>query len=86
MIEKLQPYKGCDWTQTLRTIRNPDVHRELVRMGGKTTSTFYIRGEDANFDAIPLPVIRASHPITMAEVDMKIHTAAQYCSAMVCRS
>jgi hypothetical protein len=27
LIEKLQPYNGCDWTKLLRTLSNPDKHR-----------------------------------------------------------
>lgn len=37
-IEKLQPYKGCNWTKALRTISNPDKHRMLTPRG----STFNV--------------------------------------------
>jgi hypothetical protein len=30
-IEAYQPYKGFNWTETLRDISNPDKHRELIR-------------------------------------------------------
>lgn len=30
MIEDLQPYKGIEWTKTLRDISNPDKHRTLT--------------------------------------------------------
>lgn len=30
-IEMLQPYKGTEWTKTLRDISNPDKHRELAK-------------------------------------------------------
>ena len=30
VVESYQPYKGVDWTETLRDISNPDKHRELV--------------------------------------------------------
>lgn len=30
-IEAYQPYKGVQWTKTLRDISNPDKHRKLVR-------------------------------------------------------
>jgi hypothetical protein len=30
MIEGFQPYKGVDWTKSLRDISNPDKHRELT--------------------------------------------------------
>lgn len=29
-IERLQPYKGCDWTGFLRSLSNPDKHRHLT--------------------------------------------------------
>lgn len=29
-IERLQPYKGCDWTRQLRELSNPDKHRKLT--------------------------------------------------------
>lgn len=32
MIEALQPYKGVDWTKTLRNISNPDKHRKLTAL------------------------------------------------------
>lgn len=33
-IEKLQPYAGCTWTETLRDLSNPDKHRKLIILGG----------------------------------------------------
>jgi hypothetical protein len=30
LIERLQPYKGCTWTQRLKDISNLDKHRQLV--------------------------------------------------------
>src|SRR5690349_913881 len=30
MVESLQPYKGVEWTKTLRDISNPDKHRMLT--------------------------------------------------------
>lgn len=40
-IELLQPYKGCNWTKTLRDLSNPDKHRTLtiVRLGPLITNT-----------------------------------------------
>ena len=29
-IERLQPYKGCDWSSLLRDLSNPDKHRHLT--------------------------------------------------------
>jgi len=30
IIRQFQPYRGCEWTRTLRDLSNPDKHRELV--------------------------------------------------------
>jgi hypothetical protein len=30
IIERLQPYNGCDWTRILRELSNPDKHRRLT--------------------------------------------------------
>src|SRR6266567_4556445 len=72
-IESLQPYKGCDWTATLRKISNPDKHREFTRSSGHINIFMVVAGEDAGFDRIDLPVQRATHPISGEEVEMKIH-------------
>ncbi len=39
-IERLQPYKGCNWTKRLRALSNPDKHRTLtvVRRGPLITN------------------------------------------------
>lgn len=31
-IERLQPYKRCDWTKRLRDLSNHDKHRELIKV------------------------------------------------------
>jgi len=31
-VEGLQPYKGVEWTKTLRAVSNPDKHRHLVML------------------------------------------------------
>jgi hypothetical protein len=36
-IEKFQPYNGCIWTKTLRTLSNPDKHRTLTPRGSVFT-------------------------------------------------
>jgi len=33
LIEARQPYRGCDWTDTLKEISNPDKHRKLTQHG-----------------------------------------------------
>jgi len=39
-IESLQPYKGCNWTKTLRDYSNPDKHRHLVVLLGRYTTHY----------------------------------------------
>jgi len=34
-IEAYQPYKGINWTQTMRDISNPDKHREITVIGDR---------------------------------------------------
>lgn len=75
-IERLQPYMGCDWTRQLRDFSNEDKHRQFVVAGGGTmihvwsglsTDLSKIRG--MTFDR------KAHHPLTGAEVDVKVHVA-----------
>src|SRR5439155_16628984 len=68
-IERLQPYKRCDWTRALRDLSNKDKHRELPKLGGSSDLVFYVQGEP-EFSR-PLPVFRAPHPLTGKVVDMK---------------
>src|SRR6266496_2107449 len=45
-IEAYQPYKGVNWTKTLRDISNPDKHRKLTRQrSGRRTHITDGRGE-----------------------------------------
>ena len=70
MIECLQPYKGCDWTKTLRDISNPDKHRELAGI----TGTYQVRHsfpDHADFLSVNRPIRRVHHPIR-GEVEVKI--------------
>jgi hypothetical protein len=41
-IEGLQPYRGCDWTHDLKTISNPDKHRELIGAFGTQETAFAV--------------------------------------------
>jgi hypothetical protein len=36
-IERLQPYRGCDWTKRLVGISNQDKHREFAALRGRVT-------------------------------------------------
>jgi hypothetical protein len=40
-IESLQPYNGVDWTKTLRTISNPDKHRQLTVLQPQRSPVVY---------------------------------------------
>jgi hypothetical protein len=54
LIELLQPYKGVEWTKTLRSISNPDKHRTLVVLRPRLSSYFFAcykaNGGDFEFD------------------------------------
>lgn len=39
-IERLQPYKGCEWTRVLRELSNPDKHRHLTARQSSFGITF----------------------------------------------
>jgi hypothetical protein len=44
LIEKLQPYTGCNWTEVLRDISNPDKHRQLTARGSSFSVTVLKEG------------------------------------------
>lgn len=39
-IESLQPYKGCDWTKSLRDLSNLDKHRQLIIVKSDASGEF----------------------------------------------
>lgn len=41
-IKALQPYSGCQWTQTLATFSNQDKHRELVAVATPAQSVWFV--------------------------------------------
>ncbi len=80
LIEGLQPYMGCNWTGRLREFSNEDKHRQFVIAGGQATIHVWsslsrdlskISGglNGLTFDR------KAPHPLTRAEVDVKVHVA-----------
>jgi hypothetical protein len=71
-IERLQPYRGCEWTRALRNASNRDKHREFVRLVGFAPVTVYTARTDPNFPSLALPVFRAKDPVTGDEVDAKV--------------
>lgn len=50
-INSLQPYRGVEWTKTLRSISNPDKHRHLVMLRPQLSPSLfaYDRGEVGDF-------------------------------------
>jgi hypothetical protein len=70
-IERLQPYRGCDWTKMLRDFSNPDKHRKFVEIGGQFVAMGYDRLNSSDFDAILAPIRRTPHPI-FGKVDVKV--------------
>lgn len=71
-IEQLQPYNGCDWTQRLRDLSNPDKHRRLVFQVGNIVAKMFGNASRLRFLDIPGRVLRTKHPATGEEVDVKI--------------
>jgi len=47
IFERLQPYKGCDWTKLIRELSNPDKHRQLVITRVSTTYNIAIKDPSA---------------------------------------
>jgi hypothetical protein len=71
-IERLQPYEGCDWTQRLRDLSNPDKHRRLVFQAGNITVKMLGNANRLRFLDIPGKILRAKLAATGEEVDVKI--------------
>jgi hypothetical protein len=75
-FETLQPYKGCNWTSALTVLLNKDKHREFNELGGTATLVFYTIWGDRDYATLPFPIIRAVHPLTKQEMEMKIEFRA----------
>ena len=53
-VESYQPYKGVNWTKTLRDISNPDKHRELTVVDSDAMRDFTMKfGNPGSFDGLP---------------------------------
>jgi hypothetical protein len=74
MIERLQPYTGCNWLRALHALSNPDKHRELIRIRLTVTGAAYTP-VDAEFDTSPLPIRRTPHPVA-GEMNVKLDYTA----------
>ncbi len=73
-IEGLQPYKGCDWTATLRDFSNPDKHQKLVGITGHLGITAHDSRNNPRFGTTLGMVRRTPHPID-GEVEVKLFFA-----------
>jgi hypothetical protein len=75
-IERLQPYCGCHWTARLRDLSNMDKHRHIVPGGGIMRATVH-SGLSVDLNRIIGAFDRkAKHPLTGADVDVKIHVTS----------
>lgn len=68
VIERLQPYKGINWTKQLRALSNPDKHRKLHIVVG----TF-----DNEIKITPTPVGTADKPMTKLQMEMRLKPSLQ---------
>lgn len=67
-IQRLQPYSGCAWTETLREISNPDKHRNLIVLGGgRIQWGTFAKGPIGSFDDYPGKTIR------VGDAEINIH-------------
>lgn len=51
IIERYQPYKGCDWSRVLRDISNQDKHRTLHLIAGRGHARVNVGGTKAKAEA-----------------------------------
>jgi hypothetical protein len=75
-IEALQPYRGCTWTGRLRDFSNEDKHRQFIVSGGHANVHVW---SSLNTDLSKIGGLTfdrtAPHPLTGAEVKVKVHIA-----------
>lgn len=75
-IERLQPYNGCRWSARLRDLSNMDKHRHIVPGGGTMRATVH-SGLCVDLSRMIGTFNRkAKHPLTGADVDVKVHVAS----------
>jgi hypothetical protein len=73
MIERLQPYYGCDWSKRLHRFSNRDKHNGFVAIQAQAiieTNPIIPRGPTTF-------VFRAIHPPTSVEVNVNIHVTVE---------
>lgn len=81
-LKRLQPCYGCDWTQRLRDLSNPDKHRRLVTTAGpridmaiaKTTTTTL--DEDTGLQKVEMD-LKSTYYITFEDGANVVHTLGE---------
>jgi hypothetical protein len=71
VIERLQPYKGCNWTRLLRECSNPDKHRHFMPSGGNVTARVFTSLEYDLGQICGYP--RTAPHAVYGTVDVKVH-------------
>ncbi len=73
-IELLQPYKGTDWTKTLREISNPDKHRRITPIISLSGAwSFMEKGPAGSFEDRPGKILRG-----IGESGTEVYHDSQY--------
>lgn len=75
-FERLQPYKGCDWSRALRDLSNKDKHREFPSLGGSGALKIWEAGTQP-FSMRNPAVFRAKHPVTGHEMYVHLRFEGQ---------
>jgi hypothetical protein len=58
MVEMYQPYKGVNWTKTLRDISNPDKHRHLTLVRGDRVHSIAVKEMPDSLEGRPGKVFK----------------------------
>jgi len=70
MIERVQPYKGCDWTKLLAELSNKGKHTELIRLMQDTHNLYPMPEDRAEWSGV-------DSSMTM-NVDVVVEVAFEY--------
>lgn len=74
MIERLQPFRGCEWARHLREISNRDKHVEFITAALRRRGKYYESFSDPLYSTRVLPEYSAHHPI-YGKVHVKLDLA-----------
>ena len=75
-IERLQSYNGCNWPTVLRTLSNPDKHRQLTPRGGSFLIEVVPEGFEPSFPA-PMNAKRRARRPDGVEVEVQLIAAIE---------